>query len=196
MGKRIAVLVAGWVLVAMAIVVLVRVRLGVAPYDVLNTAIANQFDIAAGTASWFACAALVMVAWLLGARPGVGTVVGAFVVGGWINAGLSVVDVVDQLPLRIALFAVALGVMYLGVCCIILSGVGAGPTELVTLGLMHRGAPIRVARWSVEGVCLAIGVVLGGSFGVGTVITLAVSGPVLAFLLPRVSRVLQLQISR
>ena len=195
-GKQGAVLVAGWVLISAAIVALVRVQMGVAPYDVLNTAIAKQFDIAAGTASWLACAVLVMVAWLLGVRPGIGTIAGAVVVGGCINAGLTVIEVVDLFPVRVALFIVALGVMYLGVCCIILSGIGAGPTELVTLGLMRHNAPIRAARWAVEGVCLALGVVLGGSFGVGTLVILAVSGPTLAFLLPRVGRVLGLSIDR
>ena len=193
MRKRVAVLCVGWVLIAVSIVALVRVRLGVAPYDVLNTAVAKQLGWAAGTASWLSCAVFVTIAFFLGARPGVGVVAGAFVVGGFINAGLAVVGDVHVLAIRVVVFALALCVLYAGVCCIILSKTGAGPTELVTVGLMRHGASIRTARWAVEGACLGLGAALGGSFGVGTVLILAVSGPVLAYLLPRAGRVLQLE---
>lgn len=193
MRKRVAVLCAGWVLIAVSIVALVRVRLGVAPYDVLNTAVAKQLGCATGTASWLSCAVFVTIAFFLGARPGVGVVAGAFVVGGLVNAGLAVVGDVHVLAIRVVVFALALCVLYAGVCCIILSKTGAGPTELVTVGLMRHGASIRTARWAVEGTCLGLGAALGGSFGVGTVLILAVSGPVLAYLLPRAGRVLQLE---
>lgn len=183
--RRGVALLAGWLLIAISIVVLVRVRLGVAPYDVLNTALAAQLGIAAGTASWLACATLVLLAAALGARAGIGTLVGAFVVGGLINTGLAHTAEVSSLPLRIALFVGALGVMYLGVCGIIVSKVGAGPTELVTIGLLHRGASVRTARWAVEAGCLVVGAGLGGSFGVGTLVIMLVSGPTLAYMLPR-----------
>jgi uncharacterized membrane protein YczE len=193
MRKRLTVLCVGWLLIAVSIVALVRVRLGVAPYDVLNTAVAKQLGWATGTASWLSCAVFVTVAFLLGVRPGVGMVVGAFVVGGLINGGLAVVGDVQVLAIRVVVFALALCVLYTGVCCIILSKTGAGPTELVTVGLMKRGASVRTARWVVEGTCLGLGAALGGSFGVGTVFILAVSGPVLAFLLPRAGRILHLE---
>jgi len=193
MRKRLTVLCVGWLLIAVSIVALVRVRLGVAPYDVLNTAVAKQLGWATGTASWLSCAVFVTVAFLLGVRPGVGMVAGAFVVGGLINTGLAVVGDVQVLAIRVMVFALALCVLYMGVCCIILSKTGAGPTELVTVGLMQRGASVRTARWAVEGTCLGLGAALGGSFGVGTVFILAVSGPVLAFLLPRASHILHLE---
>lgn len=183
--RRGAALIAGWLLIALSIVLLVRVRMGMAPYDVLNTAIAARLGVATGTASWLACAVLVLLAALLGARPGIGTVAGAFVVGGMINVGLAATSDVQTPSVRLCLFVVALGLMYSGVCGIVVSQVGAGPTELVTIGLLRRGVSVRTARWSVEGGCLLIGAALGGSFGPGTIVIMLVSGPVLAFLLPR-----------
>jgi uncharacterized membrane protein YczE len=186
--RRALVLLSGWCLIALAIVVLVRVQLGVAPYDVLSTALAKQLNVAPGTASWITCSGCLGVAYMLKVIPGIGTLAGAFVVGGLINLGLNLVADIDPLVVRVPLFGCALIVMYLGVCCIIVSRVGAGPTELVTIGLMQRGLSIRAARWMVEGSCLIVGIVLGGSFGVGTVVLMAASGPLLGFLLPRVRR--------
>ena len=190
--RRALVLLAGWCLIAIAIVGLVRAQLGVAPYDVLNTALAKQLKVAPGTASWIACAVCVVVAYALKVKAGIGTLAGAFVVGGLINFGLSVAGEIDSLVARLLLFGGALIVLYLGVCCIIISRVGAGPTELVTIGLMKRGLSIQVARWVVEGACLTVGTLLGGSFGVGTVVLMAASGPLLGFLLPRIRRMVAL----
>jgi uncharacterized membrane protein YczE len=181
-------MVTGWALVAPSIVLLLRARLGVAPYDVLNAGISNRLGVAQGTASWIGCAALVVVALLLGVRPGLGTAPGALVVGAVINWCLAVTGDVNGLALRWSVFTAALAPLYLGVCCLILSRTGSGPTELVTRGLIKTGSSVRVARWVVEGGCLALGALLGGTTGPGTVVLLVVSGPVIAFLLPRVAR--------
>jgi uncharacterized membrane protein YczE len=183
-----AVLVAGWLLIATSIVLLLRAGLGMAPYDVLNTGLANRLDMSPGTASWLACGALVLIALTMRSRPGIGTLLGAFAVGALINAGLDLVPTVDVTAQRYALLAFSLLPQYLGVCCIILSRGGKGPVELVTVGLMHKGMPLRHSRWLVEAACLLVGALLGGSIGVGTVLQLVASGPAIAALLPFVSR--------
>ncbi len=184
-----AVLVAGWVLIALSIVMLLRAGLGMAPYDVLNTGIARRTGFSPGTASWLACVGLVAIALTLRSRPGLGTLLGAFSVGALINVGLDLAPQVSGTVPRYALLMISLVPQYLGVCCIILSRGGKGPVELVTVGLMRKGVSVRSARWLVEAGCLVLGVVLGGSVGIGTVVQLAASGPAIAALLPIVARV-------
>ena len=183
-----AVLVAGWVLIALSIVILLRAGLGMAPYDVLNTGIARRTGFSPGTASWLACTGLVVIGLALRSRPGLGTILGAFSVGALINAGLDLAPQVDGTALRYVLLVLSLVPQYVGVCCIILSRGGKGPVELVTVGLMRKGVSVRAARWIVESGCLVTGIALGGSVGVGTVVQLAASGPAIAVLLPVVSR--------
>lgn len=192
MKKGLAVLSLGWLSVSTAIVAQIRAGAGLAPYDVLNTAVARQLSIQPGTASWLMCAVFVSLAWILGVKPGLGTLAGAFVVGGLINAGLSLTADPHGLVLRSVIFAASLAVLYFGICCIILSDAGSGPTELVTLGLVNQRFSLRSARWIVEGVCLCIGAVLGGALGVGTLCVVLVSGPALSFLLPRVKTLLRI----
>jgi uncharacterized membrane protein YczE len=186
-SKQLQLAVAGWSFVSFAIVLLLRTKLGVAPYDVLNTGIAEKLGIAQGTASWLGCGVLVLIATLLGARPSLGTLAGSLLVGIAINAGLSIVGDFENTVTRWVVFFTATVQLYLGVCCLVLSRFGKGPTELLTMGLIKRGASIRGARWITEGGCLAVGSLLGGGVGPGTVLLVVASGPLLARMLPHIA---------
>ncbi|MEY4173881.1 MAG: hypothetical protein RI900_1046 [Actinomycetota bacterium] len=187
MTRRIAVLLVGWVLVGITIPVLIRIDLGVSPYDVLNTAIGRRLGIQPGTAAWLSAAALLSVAFLLGERPGIATFAGAFAVGAMVNAGLWLLP--DTLPmvLRLGLIPPLLLVLYLGVCCIILSALGAGPTEVFMLGLVHHGMSFHLSRWLIEAGCALVGAAMGGAIGLITGVMVFGAGPAIAILLPRVS---------
>jgi uncharacterized membrane protein YczE len=58
---------------------------------------------------------------------------------------------------------------------------GAGPSEVLMLGLIARNVPIVVARWVADGVPILIGGVLGGSIGVATVIFAFLLAPLIKF---------------
>ena len=77
---------------------------------------------------------------------------------------------------------VALGsALYIG------SGLGPGPRDGIMTGLAARGVKVRVARTGIEVTVLAIGWLLGGQVGVGTVLFALAIGPLVAPLLPRLS---------
>ena len=80
--------------------------------------------------------------------------------------------------------------MWTGITGVVSADVGAGPLELVMLALMDRNVSIRVARWGIEIALLVIGLVLGGEAGLGTVIFVVATGPVLAVTIPRATAVL------
>lgn len=187
MTRRIVVLLVGWLLVGVTIPVLIRIDLGVSPYDVLNTAIGRWLDIQPGTAAWISATVLLGAALLLGERPGIATFAGAFAVGALVNLGLAMLP--DSLPmaLRIGLIPPLLLVLYLGVCCIILSALGAGPTEVFQLALVRHGMSLNVSRWVIEAGCALVGAVLGGAIGLMTMVMVVGAGPFIAGLLPRVS---------
>lgn len=176
----------GWLCVGGAITVLIRLNLGVAPFDVLNTAIGERIGYDAGVGTWISGAVLVSVAWVMGVRPGVGTVLGFFGIGWIINTALRIVPDIEPIGVRVGAVPVALAVLYLGVCFIIVSGIGAGPTEVLTLALHQRGMSLRAARWGVEFGCASVGWALGGSIGVLTAVITVVAGPCIGFLLPAV----------
>ncbi len=187
MTRRITVLLVGWLLVGVCVSVLIRIDLGVSPYDVLNTAIGRWLDIQPGTAAWISAVLLLGAALALGERPGVATFGGAFAVGALVNLGLALLPDALPMALRIGLIPPLLLLLYLGVCCIILSSLGAGPTEVFQLALVRHGMSLNVSRWVIEAGCALVGAVLGGAIGLMTMVMVVGAGPFIAALMPRVS---------
>jgi uncharacterized membrane protein YczE len=186
--RRFVSLVGGWLLVGMAISVIIRVDLGAAPYDVLNVGVGTLLGVAPGTAMWLTGAVLVAVAWLLGERPGLATPVGFLAIGMIINQTLATMPEVNTTLVRVVLLVPALAALYLGVCLIIVSRLGAGPTEVFMLALTRRGLHLRLARWAIEIGCAVLGVMLGGPLGAVTVIIVFAAAPTISVLLPRVGQ--------
>lgn len=163
---------------------MVRAELGVAPNDVMNTGLAQRLNIGVGSAAWITAALAMVLAWTLGRRPRWATVLGGVVVGLSINASLAAIPTTGAAPWRVAALAVGLVIVWVGITGVVATDVGAGPLELIMLALMDRRWSVRVARWGIEAALLAIGVVLGGSVGLGTAVFALGTGPVLAITLP------------
>src|SRR5438094_9460991 len=70
---RLAVLVAGLFVFAVAIVAQLESRLGLSPWDTLHQGIARHTPLSFGVANLAVSLAVVVGAWLLGARIGIGT---------------------------------------------------------------------------------------------------------------------------
>jgi uncharacterized membrane protein YczE len=163
---------------------MVEAHLGTAPNDVLNTGLGSTLGIGVGTAAWLTGVVAMALAWALGRRPRVATVLGSVVVGLSINATIAVLPTPHGLPVRMLFLALGLVVVWGAITGVVSADVGAGPLELVMLGVMDRGVGIRVARWAEEGTLLVLGLLLGGSAGVGTALFAFGTGPVLAVTLP------------
>jgi uncharacterized membrane protein YczE len=174
--------------IGLGVAAMVAAELGVAPNDVLNTGMSETFDIGVGTAAWITGVLAMLLAWALGRRPRIATVLGSVIVGFSINAGLALLPEPDALAPRISLLVLGLLVIWAGITGVVATDVGAGPLELVMLAFMDRGLGIRWVRWAMELTLLLLGLALGGAAGVGTVVFAFGTGPVLALTLPPASR--------
>lgn len=184
---RVALFVMSIALVGVGVGFMVRADLGVAPNDVMNTGLADRLGVGVGSAAWITAAIAMALAWALGRRPRLATVVGGAVVGVSINASLAVLPTAEHGGWRVAALLAGLLIVWVGITGVVATDVGAGPLELIMLALMDRRVGIRVARWGIELALLVVGVLLGGSVGVGTAIFALATGPVLAVTLPPVT---------
>jgi uncharacterized membrane protein YczE len=64
------------------------------------------------------------------------------------------------------------------------------------LALTDRGMKLHVARWTIEIALLVVGILLGGSVGIGTAAFAVGTGPVLAVTIPWATRVLRTTVQR
>lgn len=182
LGVRLASLVFGLMVFAAAIVALLESRLGLAPWDVLHQGIATHTPLTFGQVGIAVGLVIVSVAWALGQPLGLGTLANAVLIGlfidlfssiGWVD-GLSLAS----LPTRSSLLFAGIALFGVGSAFYIGAGLGAGPRDSMMLVLARRsGLRIGVVRAAIEVTVLALGIVLGGTAGIGTAVVAALVGP-------------------
>jgi uncharacterized protein len=164
-------------------VLILESRLGLSPWDVLNQGLSKHTPLSFGMANVVVAVAVLFLGWSLGGRPGVGTVANALLVGSFIQ-GLTAIDAVtglahDGLVVRIPLLLLGIVLIGPGSALYIGADFGAGPRDtLMLVGARRSGRRVGLVRGVLEICALAIGIVLGGTFGAGTVLFALGVGPI------------------
>ena len=158
---------------------------GLAPWDVFHQGLSEHTGIGIGW--WIEIVGIAILLgswWLLDQRPGLGTILNALEIGLIVDLSAGLLPTTDRLVVRIAMMVVGVLVVAVGSGVYLGAGLGAGPRDGLMIGLAERGLSVGVARTGIEAVVLAIGFVLGGSIGLGTVVFTLAIGPAVHVLLP------------
>ena len=174
---RLARLFGGLVLIGVGVTLMVRARLGLGPWDVLHQGIASRTGIAIGTVGILVGFAVLLLWIPIRERPGIGTVANMLVIGLVIDATLPLLDAPRSLVVRVLFLIIGVGAFAPGIALYVGASLGPGPRDGIMTNLVGRGLSIRAARTIVELSALAVGFLLGGTVGVGTVLFAAVIGP-------------------
>lgn len=183
-ARRLAQLYVGLPLYGLSAALLVESTLGLDPWDVFHQGLARQTGLAIGTIT-VAVSAVVLLLWIpLRQLPGLGTLSNAVLVGIAMNLFIAMLPRPEGLGPRIAFLAggiflngVATG-LYIG------AGLGPGPRDGLMTGLARNGRSIRLVRTLIEVAVLALGWLLGGTVGVGTVAYALSIGPLAHVFIP------------
>ena len=186
--RRVVQLLVGLVLYGVSMSMMIRSTLGLDPWDVFHAGIATHVPLSFGQVT-IIVGALVLLLWVpLRQWPGLGTVANVVVIGLAADAGLALIDPPQALWARALLLVSGIvlngvaGGLYIG------SQLGPGPRDGLMTGLARRsGLSIRLVRTSIEVAVLAVGWLLGGPVGVGTVAYAVSIGPLVQFFLPRLT---------
>jgi uncharacterized membrane protein YczE len=190
-ARRTAQLLGGLVLYAVSIALLVHSGLGNMPWDVLNQGTARQIGWSLG-AVIVAYSVVILVAWWpLRQRPGIGTLANVLVIGALIDPFLALLDrLPDPLPLAARIGMVVVGISLNGVASALYIGarLGPGPRDGLMTGLVARtGWPVGPVRIAIEVTVVAVGWLLGGTVGFATLAYALGIGPLIHWLLPRLT---------
>ncbi|WP_324723745.1 hypothetical protein [Lelliottia sp. JS-SCA-14] len=163
----------------------VRADLGADPWNVFHLGVARLLAMDIGTVM-ILTGALVLLFWIpLRQRPGLGTISNVIVIGLAADASLSLLPEMSSLVARSALLISAVVVNALATGMYIGAGFGSGPRDGLMTGINARtGWSVRSVRTAIEVSVLLIGCVLGGTFGVGTVLYALAIGPLIQICLP------------
>lgn len=168
-----------------SIAMLIRAGLGAMPWDVLQVAIAERTGFTVGTVI-IVVSLLVLAAWIpLRQHPGIGTLANAVWVGIAADLALAVLHAPDALAVRIALLLGGIVLNAVSSALYIGAQLGPGPRDGLMTGVNRRwGLPIGRVRLGVEVTVIALGWLLGGPIGVGTVLYAVGIGPLVQRVLP------------
>jgi uncharacterized membrane protein YczE len=186
--RRVTQLLVGLTLYGVSMAMMIRSTLGLDPWDVFHAGLVNHVPLTFGQMT-IVVGALVLLLWVpLRQWPGLGTVANVVVIGLAADAGLALIPAPESLWARVPLLlsgvvlnAIA-GGLYIG------SQLGPGPRDGLMTGFARRtGLSIRLVRTTIEVVVLAVGWVLGGPVGLGTVLYALSIGPLVQYFLPRLT---------
>ena len=185
LGRRLPQLAVGLVLYGVSLGLMVRGDLGLAPWDVLHSGVTRYLPVTLGQAV-ILLSFVVLLAWIpLREVPGLGTVLNALLVGSAADLTLWLLDRPDAFAGRVALTVGGVvlcgfaGALYIG------AQLGRGPRDGLMTGLSRRtGRSLRLVRTLLEVSVVALGLLLGGVAGVGTVLYALAIGPLTQMMLP------------
>ncbi|GAB2996233.1 membrane protein YczE [Saccharothrix stipae] len=186
--RRVPQLLAGLWLYGASMALQIRAALGLDPWDVLHEGLTKITGLSFGLITAIV-GTVVLLCWIpLRQKPGVGTVSNVIVIGVAVDVSLFLLPHPTELLPRVLFLVVGIVLNGLAAAVYIGARLGPGPRDGLTTGFCARtGTSLRLVRTVVEVVVLAIGWLLGGTIGVGTVLYAVGIGPLTQAFLPLVT---------
>ncbi len=183
--RRLLQLLVGVLLYGASMALVVRGGLGVIPWDVLHTGLIAHIPVSFGQMSILLSLAVLLMWIPLRQKPGLGTVANVFLVGLAADLVLALVPPGDSLGVRWALMLGGIALNGIATAMYMGSQLGPGPRDGFMTGLARvSGRSLRQVRTGIEVTVVALGWMLGGAVGIGTVLYALAIGPLAQWMLP------------
>lgn len=180
--STLAVLVLGLFVFGVGDGLLVLADLGVSPWTVLAQGVAVRASIPIGVSTLIVSVAVLLLWIPLRERPGLGTIANILVIAGALQLVVSLVPHPEHPVARVALVLGGIALIGLGSGFYLTCNLGPGPRDGWMTGIHHRtGIPVARVRLTIEVAVLALGWLLGGTVGIGTLAFALLIGPSVAY---------------
>ena len=169
---------------------LIVAGVGNTPWTVLAEGRATVIGWSIGKATFLVSAAVLLLWIPIREVPGIGTLLNAIIIAATIELTVDRIPASDDI--LVSFLQVCLGILLIGIgsAMYLTANLGPGPRDGWMTGLQRvTGVPIGRVRVTIEISVLVIGVLLGGTFGYGTVLFAFAIGPVVAVCLAAAGRI-------
>lgn len=167
-------LVLGTILCGSSTVFMLNSNLGLLPWDVFHQGVSRVTGMTIGEVSIVLSFVIIFLSLALGEKVGIGTIVN-IVLGG---KAIDIINDSNIIPIShniiTGIIMLIIGMLVMGYGCYLYMGcgLGCGPRDSLMVGLSKRvNKPVKIIKTIIEVTALIIGIILGGKFGIGTVIS-------------------------
>ena len=158
--------------------ILVVSQYGVTPWTVLAEGVANKVNIGIGL-STFIISCIVLIFWLpLKLKPGLGTIMNIIIIALTMGVIIPYLYPLNKIfnPIFLSFFGTLL--VGFGSGIYLIANLGPGTRDGLMTGISKNyKKPISLIRFSIEFTVVFLGWLLGGTFGLGTIIFAVFIGP-------------------
>jgi uncharacterized protein len=180
--RRLAQVVFGLTLFGIGEGLVLATELGNSPWSVFAEGLEVQTPLTVGEAT-LVISIVVLLLWIpLGERRlGLGTILNALIIAAMIDVTLWAVPDLHAIGVRYAALLGGIGLVGIGSGFYLNAQLGPGPRDGLMTGIHARtGWPIWAVRTGIESTAVAIGAVLGGTVGIGSLLFALLVGPAVA----------------
>lgn len=169
----------GLFLYAVGVVLTMKANIGYASWEVFHAGLSTVFGLKIGTISILVGLALCLVSIVAGEKLGLGTLCNMVFIGLFLNflLGLDVFPRLTNFYLGLVQMVAGLFVIAIASFYYISSGFGTGPRDSLMVVLTKKTKlSVGTCRSGLEIIVVVIGALLGGSFGIGTILAAVIIG--------------------
>jgi uncharacterized membrane protein YczE len=170
----------------------IQSNIGNGPWSVLAQGISFNLNISMGW-STFGISAVVLLAWIpLREKPGFGTLANLVIIAVAIQLGTAIIPLQSSFITGVIFALLGIGMVGVATSLYITCGLGPGPRDGLMTAIHHRtGVRVGRVRMAIEITVVALGALLGGKVGLGTLLFAALIGQSIAVALGVVARLTQ-----
>ena len=174
-------LIIGLILFGLGEALLIAAGIGVSPWTVLGQGISNVLNLSIGKATFF-ISLFVLLCWIpLRQIPGIGTFLNVIIIETVLDYSLVYLPAPEQISLKLIQVIAGILITGFGGAIYLIANLGPGPRDGLMTGLQElTDLPIAWVRSGIELSVIIIGWILGGIFGVGTLLFALGIGPSVA----------------
>ncbi len=186
--QRLPQLLLGLLLCGAGLGIAYEANLGLNPWDVFHDGFSKLLGIPIGRAGVLT-GFIVLACWIpLKQKPFVGTLINILTIGNTQDLVIHILPRPESLITRHIYLYLATIIFALGVGIYIGAGLGPGPRDGLMTGISRLGPSIRTTRIGIDFTAFVIGVLMGGSFGYGTIIMVIFVGPIVQIAMKRFNK--------
>lgn len=180
--KKTAGLILAFFICAYGIIQIKVLDLGMAPWDTFALGINNKTSMEFGKITQIIGFCIILFSIIIKIYPGIGTILNMLFIGLFADviSGFNIVLVPQNYFLKIIVLLYGNIILNYGLYSYLKFELGAGPRDGLMIGLVKiTGLNVKYVRTGIESMVLLVGYLLGGTVGIGTIISTFSGGYIL-----------------